>query len=546
MGKQYEHLSLEDRCRIARLHEDGQSVRQIAAALDRPPSTISRELRRNRGKQIGYRPSHAHEQAKARRWTGSRLERDGELRRLVLDRLRHGWSPEQIAGRLACDKAATSISHESIYRFIYAQIRRTNDGSWRHYLPRAKAKRGWRGRKGGSPASFIQGRVSIAERPEAANDRAFPGHWEADLMLFKTYGQAILVHLSGVAEYRARGVGCFHLPLGYHPLLEQSDVLPKSKRDLDICVLAAMTDRREEFIAANADFFAARNCHIRFVPIGFAKTETTRSYLRASQRNALLQQTKIMLNVHYSDLPYFEWHRALIAIANRCCLITENCEGFEPLLPGKHFVMAKRDDLTTCCEYYLNHEDERKAITAAAYDFICERFTQKDNCRAFLQQIDTVFRRQSDLADSNLDREAPRERAFVGEPVPDALANIFRHGLQHSCSRRCEKILQTCFTPSIQNRYETAGPPQIEQKQPSASPSSPISDVGTLSDSRAQKKSQEQQEAIFQSIENSRSSSSRPAISVIVTLYNYSDYIGECLKSLEESHMTAIPAASRC
>ena len=111
----------------------------------------------------------------------------------MLDRLRHGWSPEQIAGRLACDKAATSISHESLYRFIYAQIRRTNDGCWRHYLRRAKAKRGWRGRKGGSPASFIQGRVSIAERPEAANDRGFPGHWEADLMLFKTYGQAILV-----------------------------------------------------------------------------------------------------------------------------------------------------------------------------------------------------------------------------------------------------------------------------------------------------------------------------------------------------------------
>ena len=171
----------------------GNPIRQIAAALDRPPSTVSRELRRNRGKQVGYKPSYAHEQAKARRWTGSRLERDGELRRLVLDRLRHGWSPEQIAGRLACDKAATGISHESIYRFIYAQIRRTNDGSWRHYLPRAKAKRGWRGRKGGSSASSIKGRVSIAQRPEAANGRAFPGHWEADLMLFKTYGQAILV-----------------------------------------------------------------------------------------------------------------------------------------------------------------------------------------------------------------------------------------------------------------------------------------------------------------------------------------------------------------
>jgi IS30 family transposase len=192
MGKKYEHLSLEERCRIARLHEDGQSGRQIAAALDRPPSTVSRELRRNRGKQVGYTASYAHEQAKARRWTGSRLERDAELRCLVLDRLRRGWSPEQIAGRLNREGAAVSISHESIYRFIYAQIRRTNDGSWRRYLPRAKAKRGWRRRRGGSPASFIQGRVSIAQRPAAANDRAFPGHWEADLMLFKTYGQAIL------------------------------------------------------------------------------------------------------------------------------------------------------------------------------------------------------------------------------------------------------------------------------------------------------------------------------------------------------------------
>src|SRR5260370_5822754 len=134
-----------------------------------------------------------NEPGKARRGTGARLARAGDLRRFVLDRLRHGWSPEQTGGRLDYEKAAAGVSHESIYRFIYAQIRRTNDGSWRHYLPRAKAKRGWRGRKGGSPASSIQGRVSIAERPEAANERAFPGHWEADLMLFKTYGQAILV-----------------------------------------------------------------------------------------------------------------------------------------------------------------------------------------------------------------------------------------------------------------------------------------------------------------------------------------------------------------
>ena len=81
---------------------------------------------------------------------------------------------------------------KGIYRFIAAQIARHKDYSWRHYLPRAKAKRGWRGRKGGSSALHIEGRVPIAERPTDAQDRSFPGHWEADLMLFAQYGQAIL------------------------------------------------------------------------------------------------------------------------------------------------------------------------------------------------------------------------------------------------------------------------------------------------------------------------------------------------------------------
>jgi IS30 family transposase len=192
MGRRYTQLSLEERCTIARLQADGRSVRQIAAAVDRTPSTISREVRRNRGREVGYKPGYAQEQAKARRWVGSRLEREATLRRAVLERLERGWSPEQVAGRLARDAGHRVISHESIYRFIYAQMARTKNYSWRHYLPRAKSKRGFRGRKGGSAASFIEGRISVAERPPDAAGRATPGHWEADLILFSKYGQAVL------------------------------------------------------------------------------------------------------------------------------------------------------------------------------------------------------------------------------------------------------------------------------------------------------------------------------------------------------------------
>ncbi len=195
MGRHYSHLSLEERCTIAQLHQAGHSVRQIAAALDRPPSSISRELRRNSGRQVGYKPSYAQEQAAARRWTGSRLERNADLRTLVLDWLRRGWSPEQIAGRLKQQQARQSISHESIYRFIYAQIRRTNDGSWRNYLPRRKYRRGRHGRRRRSADDLIKGRVPIALRPQSVETRRTFGHWEGDSMSFAMPGQAALVAL---------------------------------------------------------------------------------------------------------------------------------------------------------------------------------------------------------------------------------------------------------------------------------------------------------------------------------------------------------------
>ena len=168
MGVRYKQIGIEERCEIARLQAEGSSVGQIAAALDRSTSTISRELKRNGTAGGGYRARYAEEQARARRWGGGKLERDEGLRERVLAGLGRGWSPEQVAGRLALEAGGRVISHETIYRFIYGQMARTKDYRWRHYLPRAKSKRGWRGRKGGSPARFMALRRSLAERSEEA------------------------------------------------------------------------------------------------------------------------------------------------------------------------------------------------------------------------------------------------------------------------------------------------------------------------------------------------------------------------------------------
>lgn len=192
MGRTYVQLSFEDRCAIARRRAEGQSIRKIAADLDRAPSSIAREVKRNCGRKVGYEPGYADQQTRARRWTGSRLARKPDLKADVLAKLARGLSPQQIAGRMARDGAQDRVSHETIYRFIYAEIARTKDYSWRLYLPRAKSKRGIRGVRGGSPASFIKDRVGVHSRDAEARDRRVAGHWEADLLSFAKYGQFVL------------------------------------------------------------------------------------------------------------------------------------------------------------------------------------------------------------------------------------------------------------------------------------------------------------------------------------------------------------------
>jgi IS30 family transposase len=161
---------------------------------------VSRELRRNTGNKIGYHAGHADDLNWARRWRGSRLARQPDLQKAVLDRLVMGWSPEQISGWLALANPSLSISHESIYRFIYAQIARTNDYSWRRYLPRAKSKRGYY-RRATKTVQNIKHRVSIHDRPASVDSRSQPGHWETDLILMSDKKSNILVAQERTTRY---------------------------------------------------------------------------------------------------------------------------------------------------------------------------------------------------------------------------------------------------------------------------------------------------------------------------------------------------------
>lgn len=160
-------------------------MRAIAAALDRSPSTISRELRRNRH-DAGYDALDATHAARQRRRRGARkLRPDSALFRGVADGLMLGWSPLQIAGRLArMDDASTigTVSPETIYRTIYALPRGELRKQLIAYLRRAHHQRMPRARGAKRTPGFLIGASSIHERPEEVLGREVPGHWEGDLI----------------------------------------------------------------------------------------------------------------------------------------------------------------------------------------------------------------------------------------------------------------------------------------------------------------------------------------------------------------------------
>jgi transposase, IS30 family len=197
MGTSYKQLSAEERVKIYHWHANDKSARWMGEALSRPASTIIRELNRNskRSKHWagGYDPVRADALAARRRqWDGRfKMVRQPKLLRIVRSKLATGWSPEQISAWLTHEHPTMTISHESIYRYVYH--RSAQKDYWHRMLPHKKHRRGRLGKRGGSPVQHLQHRVSLEQRPVFVGKRKQAGHWEADMMLFSRYGQSILV-----------------------------------------------------------------------------------------------------------------------------------------------------------------------------------------------------------------------------------------------------------------------------------------------------------------------------------------------------------------
>ena len=180
-------LTLAEREEISRGVAAGQSLRCIAASLGRAPSTVSREVNRNGGRQP-YRANKAEQAAwdRAHRPKTCKLAQNRALAFIVAEKLQLEWSPRQIAGWLKYaypDDENFQVSHETIYLTLFIQARGALKKELLQHLRRKRAMRRSRHHtQKTKDHGKITNTVSIRERPAEVEDRAVPGHWEGDLL----------------------------------------------------------------------------------------------------------------------------------------------------------------------------------------------------------------------------------------------------------------------------------------------------------------------------------------------------------------------------
>lgn len=259
------YLTLREREKIADLHREGASIRQIARALARPASTVKRELDKHTDAKGRYRAYEAH-----RSWTASRarpkpskLAEDGPLRDYVIDKLGMQWSPEQIHHVIVKEHPHDEnmrVSTETIYQAIYLQARGGLKREVAMALRTGRTARKPRTRPDERRSRFVDEPVMISERPAEVEDRAVPGHWEGDLILGKGHASAIAT----LVERTTRYVMLAHLPGGKHDAVTVRDALIKTMSTLPEQLRGSLTWDQGPEMALHKSFSMATHMDVYF------------------------------------------------------------------------------------------------------------------------------------------------------------------------------------------------------------------------------------------------------------------------------------------
>lgn len=264
-------------------------------------------------------------------------------------------------------------------------------------------------------------RVESAARSVCINTEQ-PGTPFFDLaMQYARRGPVVLdINPFSLDAIRRAGMPAVHLPLGYVPSMDRWLGATEHTRSIDIGFLGGRTERREAFIGGAASQLWEWRTDLRFFSWHRpARAEHTATFSAGDDKYRRLADTRILLNVHRNDEPYFEWARVIEAIANGCVVASETSTGHEPLVNGEHVLLTGLDDLAEQAVALAFDEPRRAAMAAAAYEVLMGPLHQAALLDRSLQAAEAaVAQAPSPLASARRHLPARRQRRTLAAPPP--------------------------------------------------------------------------------------------------------------------------------
>ncbi|GAC1488301.1 MAG: hypothetical protein NVS1B9_08540 [Solirubrobacteraceae bacterium] len=250
------------------------------------------------------------------------------------------------------------------------------------------------GRIGPPPEALRRTIMICAEQPGTP-------FFQHNLDIAPRAGAIFDINRHAIRAFAEHDVQAAHLQLGWTPGWDRE---PAPERDIDIVFMGCISERRERALARYARIMWRHRSCLILSDNSLPNWRHTMSYWSEEHKWELLGRTKVLINVHQGESPYFEWLRIVQAMTSGVAVVSEHSVDCQPLAPGRHFLSGDVGSLGLMAELLLSDEQQRERLTTAAYRVLRDEVRLADGVKALL---------------------ASAARLAAGAPLPDPEARFF-------------------------------------------------------------------------------------------------------------------------
>jgi hypothetical protein len=324
--------------------------------------------------------------------------------------------------------------------------------------------------------------------------------WNAELA--PRAGALFDINPLAVRAYERLGVPARHLQLGWTPEWDRLDT--SAERDIDVLFMGCASQRRLQHLSRYASTLWRRTCHFVLSDNSRPNWKASDTYVADDDKWRLLNRSKVLINLHQDDIPYFEWLRVVQAMANGCVVVSEQSLDHAPLVAGTHFLAGRPETLGLLAEHLLEDGHRRWEMQTAAYDFL----------RAELP----LFKAAHRLIEG--------AHELLGQPVPDGDHPFFRQPPPTGAA--IDKVLGKLEPgPLIAEDNDTRRALKDLKLD--------LTDLRRRLDRMTRSVDGDAPPSVVVDRRSRGFAAARPEISVLVTLYNYAEHIAQALDSIAGS-----------